>query len=417
MNLKKFYRNPEAKRITVKFIMILLVGIIGVFIFSFGIVKKINKTLVSQNTVILANVLEERNTSEIIKNFYDLKSDTEIEEAKKLLESYGYDENLSLASNEINIIFFKEVVKIFLPMIIIFISILYLFFLRELKRIYIQIEEIVLKTSAMSKGEYKRIESAFEEGEMSILITSLNYMGDRVNNSIRLLKEEKEYLKDFLSDISHQLKTPLASLIMFNDLLKENPNMLDEDRVKFIEGSEEQLGRMDWLIMNLLKVGRLEAGVIKFEEDSQSLRDTIELSVSSLREKAISKKQELVVKGALDTVLKHDKEWLAEAISNILKNAIEHTQEEGKIQVEISRGPLITKIYIKDNGPGIPLEMQKKIFKRFYKGTSKRNPKSIGIGLSLSKSIVEEQGGEIKLLSEEGKGSTFIISFMDSLKD
>jgi signal transduction histidine kinase len=236
-------------------------------------------------------------------------------------------------------------------------------------------------------------------------------MGDRVNNSIELLRYDKEKLKDFLSDISHQLKTPLASLVMFNDLLRENENMPYEDRVKFLDKSEEQLRRMEWLIMNLLKVGRIEANAIRFEIEKQPLEDTIDLAISSLIEEAKKKDQRLVVEGEVHAEVTHDKEWLAEALSNIVKNSIEHTDIGGEIKIQVYKGPLITKIYIKDSGVGMSEELQKKVFKRFYKGESSSNPKSIGIGLSLSKSIIEEMNGEIKLISEEGKGSTFIISF------
>ena len=132
-----------------------------------------------------------------------------------------------------------------------------------------------------------------------------------------------------------------------------------------------------------------------------------------MNEESRNKHQALIICGDLDAKIKHDRKWLGEAISNIVKNAIEHTGENGKIKVEVHKGKLITKIYIEDNGEGISKEMQDKVFKRFYKGENSVNPKSIGIGLSLAKSIVEEQGGEIKLISEEGKGTRFIISFME----
>ena len=130
-------------------------------------------------------------------------------------------------------------------------------------------------------------------------------------------------------------------------------------------------------------------------------------------EETKKKNQELIVEGQLGVEVLRDKEWLAEALTNIIKNSIEHTGECGKIEVEVSRGPIITKIYIKDNGIGMSKELQEKVFKRFYKGENSKNPKSIGIGLSLAKSIIEEMQGEIKLISEEGKGSTFIVSFFN----
>lgn len=413
MSLQKIYRNPEARRITFKFIIILIIGVVTIVASSFTIAKKISDTLINQNAIILANVLEGKEESQIVKNFYQNKSTEEVEKAKEILSSYGYDENTSLSGDEIVLGILKTMLIIFTPTIILFLSILYLVFLRELKLIYKDIEGIVSNTGAMSKGEYKKIEGDCKEGEMAILISSLNYMGDRVNNSIELLQSDKEHLKDFLSDISHQLKTPLASLIMFNDLLRENDNMPYEDRVKFLDKSEEQLGKMEWLIMNLLKVGRIEANAIKFESEMQPLRETIELSLSSLKEEAKKKNQELIVEGQLDTEIFHDKEWLAEALTNIIKNSIEHTDECGKIAIEVSRGPIITKIYIKDNGIGMSKELQGKVFKRFYKGENSKNPKRIGIGLSLAKSIIEEMQGEIKLISEEGKGSTFIVSFFN----
>jgi signal transduction histidine kinase len=378
---------------------------------SFVIAKNISATLINQNAVILSNVLEEKDESQIVKNFYEKKSPEELNKSKEILRSYGYDENISLSGDEIVLSILKTMLLIFIPNISIFLLILYLSFIKELKLIYKDIEGIVSNTGAMSKGEYKKIEGDYKEGEMSILISSLNYMGDRVNNSIELHQSDKEHLKDFLSDISHQLKTPLASLIMFNDLLRENDNIPNEDRVKFLDKSEEQLRKMEWLIMNLLKVGRIEANAIKFENEIQPLRETIELSLSSLREEAKKKSQEIIVEGELDAEVVHDKEWLAEALSNIIKNSIEHTDNGGKIDIRVSKGPIITKIYIIDNGKGIPKELQKKVFKRFYKGENSKNPKSIGIGLSLAKSIIEEMDGEIKLISEEGKGSTFIISF------
>ncbi|MBD7910353.1 sensor histidine kinase [Clostridium cibarium] len=413
MDSLKFYRNPEARKVTGKFMIILIIGIIAIGLASFIIAKNISKTLINQNAVILSNILEGKKDTDIIKNFYEKGSSEEISKAKEFLSSYGYDENITLDSDEIVQGILKNMLLIFIPILVVFLVILYFCFVKELKRIYIKINEIVESTGAMSNGEFREIDGDYKEGEMALLISSLNYMGDRVNNSIELLRYDKEKLKDFLSDISHQLKTPLASLVMFNDLLRENENMPYEDRVKFLDKSEEQLGRMEWLIMNLLKVGRIEANAIRFEKEKQPLKETIELAISSLLQESKKKDQELIVEGEVNAEVIHDKEWLAEALSNIIKNAIEHTDIGGKVKIQVNKGPLITKIYIKDNGRGISEELQKKIFKRFYKGENSSNPKSIGIGLSLSKSIIEEMDGEIKLISEEGKGSTFIVSFFN----
>lgn len=413
MSLDKMLKNPEAKKITVKYLIIMVIATITLFICSFYVTKQINKKILENNTVMYYYMISGESSPKIIKEIFNNPSEEQVKEARKVLSCYGYDENLSLESNEIEIYTLKNILIIFIPVFVILLTLLYLLMIRELKNIYKKIDNIVLNTKSMSEGEYKEIDGSYEEGEMAILISSLNYMGDRVNNSIKLLKEDKENLKDFLSDISHQLKTPLASLVMFNDLLKDNENMSYEDRKKFLIASEEQLTRMEWLIMNLLKMGRLEANSIKFDCFKQKLKETIELAISSLKPLAINKNQELIINGEIDAEVVHDREWLAEAISNIVKNAIEHTNAGGKIEISVNKGALITEILIKDNGVGIPKQIQSKVFKRFYKGDSSVNPKSIGIGLSLSKSIIEKQGGEIKLISEEGKGTTFSISFLE----
>lgn len=413
MNLKRLYNNPEAKKITSKFLIIFLVGVISIFGATYYVVENINKTLLDQNISVISSVIENKEISEVIKGFYEIKDGNELVEAKEILESYGYDDDLSIMVNEVTNKFYTEILVIFIPIIILFTIMLYLIFIKELKDIYVQVDNIVKNISDTSNGKFKKIEPKYEEGDVAILTTSLNYMGERVNNSIQKLNEDKDNLKDFLSDISHQLKTPLASLVMFTDLMKENEDMPKEDRAKFLDKCDEQEVRMELLIMNLLKVGRLEAGAVNFKRERQPLRETIELAVSSLIGEAERKNQKLIVTGDLDCEVVHDREWLGEAISNITKNAIEHTQDSGEIEIRVSEGKIIKNIYIKDNGPGIPKDIRKKVFKRFYKGESSTDPKSIGIGLSLSKSIVEELGGEIRLISEEGEGTTFIISFIE----
>ena len=413
MDLKRLYNNPEAKKVTIKFSIIFLFGVISIFGATYYVVNNINRTLMDQNTSVLSSIIENKDIPEVIKGFYEIKDGNELVEAKWILKSYGYDDELSIMVNEVTNKFYKEILVIFIPIMILFTIMLYLIFIKELKDIYFQVDNIVKNISDTSNGKFKKIEPKYEEGDVAILTTSLNYMGERVNNSIQKLKEDKENLKDFLSDISHQLKTPLASLVMFIDLMKENEDMPKEDRAKFLEKCDEQEVRMEWLIMNLLKVGRLEAGAINFKRERQPLKETIELAVSSLVGEVERKNQKLIITGDLECEIVHDREWLGEAISNITKNAIEHTQDGGEIEIRVSEGKIIKNIYIKDNGPGIPKDIRKKVFKRFYKGESSTDPKSIGIGLSLSKSIVEELGGEIRLISEEGKGTTFIISFIE----
>ncbi|MBB6697187.1 ATP-binding protein [Clostridium algidicarnis] len=220
--------------------------------------------------------------------------------------------------------------------------------------------------------------------------------------------------KNIISDISHQLKTPLFSLVMFNDLMKEE-DVSKEDRKRFLILSDEQLKRMEWLIINLLKIGRLEAGVINFKTSNNSLKLTIDKALTGLLGSSKEKHQNIILKGSDEIYFNHDMEWTAEAISNIVKNSIEHTKEGGTIVIETEETPLSVSIMIIDNGVGIPKELFGRIFERFYKGENSVNPTSIGIGLYLGKYIIESQNGSIRVESEVNRGSKFTITFLKTV--
>jgi len=165
-------------------------------------------------------------------------------------------------------------------------------------------------------------------------------MSKILKHSIEGLKREKVFLKNIISDISHQLKTPLSSVIMFNEIMVNDLVIKEEDRKKLVEQSQEKLNRMEWLILNLLKLARLEAGTIEFDVRENCLGNTIDKSLAPLLVKAENKKQCIKIDGNKAVVLRHDIDWTAETISNIVKNAIEHTDINGQIQVKIDETPL-----------------------------------------------------------------------------
>lgn len=412
MKIKELYGNPEIKRINRRYIFIAIVGSIIIMLSSFIIAQKINKDIIHSNIKTYADIIEYDNKIDIIKNFNQDVSKGKLKEAKEVLKSYGYDENLSFAANGLFYKLFFMTACVFLAIFYLITAVCYFISVREIKRVFDSLNKIIDSADKITNGEYRNIDGDFEEGIISILISKINYLGERVNNSISMLEKEKNNLKDFLADISHQLKTPLSSLIMFNDIMKTNEKLSDEDRNKFIVKSDEQLQRMEWLIMNLLKMGRLEARAVKFDMEKQPIREAVEIAIAPFMQNIKSSKS-IIAEGDLDAAINHDKDWLAEAFSNIIKNAVEHTDDDGIIKVTALQGKLITRILISDNGKGMTEETRKNIFKRFYKGNKSVDPNSIGIGLSLSKSIIEAQNGEIKVFSELNKGTTFIISFMN----
>ena len=412
MKIKELYGNPEIKRINRRYIFIAIVGSIIIMLSSFIIAEKINNDIINSNIKTYADIIEYNNKIDIIKNFSQDVSKGKLKEAKEVLKSYGYDENLSFAANGLFYKLFFMTACVFLAIFYLITAVCYFISVRDIKRVFDSLNKIIDSADKITNGEYRNIDGDFEEGIISILISKINYLGERVNNSISMLEKEKNNLKDFLADISHQLKTPLSSLIMFNDIMKTNEKLSDEDRNKFIVKSDEQLQRMEWLIMNLLKMGRLEARAVKFDMEKQPIREAVEIAIAPFMQNIKSSKS-IIAEGDLDADINHDKDWLAEAFSNIIKNAVEHTDDDGIIKVTVLQGKLITRILISDNGKGMTEETRKNIFKRFYKGNKSVDPNSIGIGLSLSKSIIEAQNGEIKVFSELNKGTTFIISFMN----
>ncbi|OOO69956.1 two-component sensor histidine kinase [Clostridium tepidum] len=417
----KYFRNPEIKELTFKFSMLFILFAVLTTFFIKGELTKLNKDYINQNTLIAGNILSKHPEleEEIILSLKGNEDATYKEEknykiGKKFLKKYSYDENLDIYKNpaleQFSTTFIYRIIIYF--GVVIFIT--YIMIYDKFKYFYKKAEILTEAAEKIMDGHFNKFLDENKEGEFYILYSKFNLMANRLEESLSNLKKEKIFLKNIISDISHQLKTPLSSLIMFNELMK-NENMPMEDRKNFLKLSDEQLKRMEWLIINLLKIGRLEAGVVEFKRENNPLYVTINKALAGLSEKAKEKSQKVIVDIDKDLYFKHDMEWTAEAISNIIKNSIEHTNIGGGIKISCEKTPISVTITIKDNGEGIPEKLQNKIFERFYKGENSVNPSSIGIGLSLTKSIIESQNGSITVESQEGEGTEFTIIFLKTI--
>ncbi|MBE5954202.1 MAG: HAMP domain-containing histidine kinase [Lachnospiraceae bacterium] len=261
------------------------------------------------------------------------------------------------------------------------------------------------------EGDYNTPDfSSFTEGDISQFYFTYTKMVTAIKQSRDKELKEKEFLQDLIADISHQLKTPLATLTIYQDLLC-NPNVSDEKKQEMLNVMGGQLSRMEWLILSLLKLARLESGAIEFIMKKEQLLPTIQLAVQNISMLSEAKNQTVNVSCDEALLLNHDRDWLAEALTNILKNATEYAPKGSSIDVTVESTSVMTMIHIKDYGMGIQPEAQSKIFKRFFRAKSEVNENSIGIGLSLSKGIVEGQGGDITVSSQVGKWSCFTVSF------
>jgi len=216
-------------------------------------------------------------------------------------------------------------------------------------------------------------------------------------------------LADAVTNISHQLKTPLTSAVILADNLLESPEMDREVRSKFLQEISRQLVGMKWLVVTMLKLSRLDAGVIEFQREKVSLKEIAEGVIQNLDIMAQWREIQFETKltGAAVT---GDSKWLAEALQNVVKNAIEHSPQGGRVEIEIEENEVYSEISVRDYGEGIPDSEQKHLFERFYRASKVEN-ENVGIGLALAKEIVEKMNGSITVTSDSG-GTCFMIRLL-----
>ena len=250
-----------------------------------------------------------------------------------------------------------------------------------------------------------------EEGELSILKTNIYKTTSTLKYQKELLTDDKKNLAAALADISHQLKTPLTSMMVMNDLLVDEPN--EDKRNEFLKTQSSQLDRMNWLIQTLLKLSKLDAGTIVLKREDVLATELVEEAIKPFEIQFDLRN--ISFESDVSTVnIRCDKNWTVEAIQNIIKNCIEHMEDGGQLFIAVTDTNIFTQLTIKDTGCGIAADDVPHIFERFYKGKN-AGKDSVGIGLALSKSILEEEQAEINVESTEGVGKRFIIKFYKTL--
>lgn len=246
-----------------------------------------------------------------------------------------------------------------------------------------------------------------QEGELSILKNDLYKVTRTLKEQSLQLQKDKVFLADTLSNISHQLKTPLTSMMLMNDVMLDE-NLPSDKKQQFMQMTHHQLERMQWLVSSLLTLSKIDANTIIFKEDKIDAKELIDMAVESQLIPMEIKRQQLLVECDEHCYIKGDMKWLAEALLNIIKNCIEHTQEMGTIKIKCMSTPLFVNLVIQDNGEGISKEDLPHIFERFYKG-KQTNKDSVGIGLAMAKALINQNHGKIEVTSDVKHGTTFMI--------
>lgn len=250
-----------------------------------------------------------------------------------------------------------------------------------------------------------------QAGTLYRLFASVDQMALALQTKSEAERRAKEFLKDMVSDISHQLKTPLSALNMYTEIINGEPDRPEVVR-QFSEKSMQSLSRMEELIQSLLKVVRLDAGSIHFEKHWYPVTELVERALENLRFRAEQEQKPLLLEGDKDAQIFCDMEWTGEALGNLVKNALDHTREGECIRIFWESSPAMIRLTVADEGCGIAPEDIHHIFKRFYRSSRSGDRQGAGLGLPLAKGIVEGQGGILSVLSIPGKGAKFCISLL-----
>lgn len=284
-------------------------------------------------------------------------------------------------------------------------------FLRYLKIQKKQTMNIAKRIERINLGDYSLQIDRNSEDELSLLDNQIYRTAVKFREQAENSRKDKENLQKSLSDISHQLKTPLTSIIVMVENILDDDDMPLEIRREFLNDIKHNTNTISFLVQSLLKLSKLDAEAVKFRYEQVEVKSIVD---ECIKNTAVMTE---ILGVRLETecnniIIDCDRKWLCEAITNIIKNCIEHSHN-GNIKITAEQNKLYTKISIKDNGSGITKEDLPHIFERFYKGKNSSDD-SVGIGLSLAKTIIEKQGGYISVSSELNKGSEFVIKFFNN---
>lgn len=408
----KLLKNKNLKNLIIPILIVIILTSVAISLQTYWQYKQLS-TIINEKVANIVGIIEENypeiDTKEIIKILNSNKKE-EYKNGEKELLKYGIDINetnsiISVQKQMKNNLLLNVFIIILFNVLWLIILILYL--TKRNKKI----NQITTYINEVRNRKYDLDIDENSEDELSSLKNELYKITVMLKEESEISKKDKENLKISVQDISHQLKTPLTSITIMLDNIKDNPNMDEKTRQKFIFEISKQIEWINWLVISMLKLSKLDADVVQFYTEKIEVRKFLNEIIKNLEIPIEIKSQNVIVEGREDSYFKGDYKWQQEAITNILKNCVEHNKDGGNIFIKYEENNLYTRISIKDEGEGIAKEDIKHVFERFYKGKNS-SENSVGIGLALAKSIIEKNNGIVTCRSEEGKGTEFIIKYM-----
>ena len=409
----KIFENKNIKYLILPMIILTITASIAITIQTIKQYKAVTITLNEKIAEIIGKISEsnpEIDSREIIEILNSAKNTEQYEKGQTELSKYGIEidkiNSIKLIENQM-----KTNLKLNILIIVLF-SILWMtiiiLYLRKRDK---KIKQITNYINQIKNKKYDLNIEENTEDELSNLKNELYKITIMLKEESEISKKDKENLKMSVEDISHQLKTPLTSITIMLDNLKDNPNMEEKTKQKFIFEISKQVEWINWLVISMLKLSKLDANVVQFYDEKINLNKFIGEIIKNLEIPIEVKNQKIIIDGNENVSFIGDYKWQQEAITNIIKNCIEHNANNGTIYINYEENSLFTKITIRDEGEGISKEDLKHIFERFYKGKNS-SENSVGIGLALAKNIIEKNNGMINCKSELDKGTEFVIKYM-----
>ena len=400
------------KKLNYKNCIIVIITTILVFTIAISIINYIQYRNYTKNVNIvineIVNNIQEQYPDVDINKIISMLNDENVSK-ENVLSQYGIDisKDSAILTNDL---LYRNNVIMNLSIILIFSIIIIIVFILYNKRQKNKIKEITNYIEQINNKNYALDIQDNNEDELSVLKNELYKITVMLKEQAENSAKDKINLKNSLEDISHQLKTPLTSITIMLDNILDSPDMDLQTRNDFIKDIYREIANIKFLVQNLLILSKFDANTITFNEKEEKLEDIIEEAKQNVASICDLKNIQIILEGKEDAKTTCDLKWQVEALTNILKNCAEHSNNNTKINVLYSENNMYSEIVIKDEGSGIDQKDLKHIFERFYKGKNS-DKDSIGIGLSLAKTIIEKDNGFITVDSELGKGTTFYIKY------
>lgn len=412
LSMIRLWRNPTVRRLIIILIIALFIYLVFIGIYSYSSSQSLKRDWLEREAATLGTLMAE--DPELAEKWLSLIAETDIPssavitEGRQLMERSGM--TLEMESSLIPVIeeyrsrtwwsLFAGTVGLFV--------LITLLLMRESRKQLGEMRSLAIALEDTVKHNKPMAYRLYDEGELGLLANGVQELTIRLRQTIDHLQQDKAFLKDTVADISHQLKTPLASLMIYVDLLREG-KADSNHAAEFLETCRRELDRMEWLTLTLLKLARLEADALEMNLRATPLVNTVKQAMNAVHRLAEDKHVHLVLEESdLAISPPHDSHWLAEAITNLIKNAIDHSPRGSEVTISWEHTPVFTRLHVKDQGRGIEMKHLPHIFKKFYRASSEGS--GVGLGLPLAKSIVERHGGILSAAPNPSGGTSFVLT-------